>query len=291
MSVLIPTDLAIISVVHPSAVSGASYCDVRIGWTPGSRYIYAETAYSSNGGTTWVTSGPFVGSARSYSWSGCALNTTIAFKVRGYGDGAWSPYTDPLTTAVYADTEAETVSMTEAWAEGGSQSGGGPTAASDTEAETVTMTDTYIDAVISKTNIAYFIGSQTGNVYKYNATYHGDNGTTIPCRWESKEIDFTDAYPQYDGMWKCVDRIWLRYIDKDVVTVSVSLSVDNGSTWTTVSRSLGTGTGYIKETSFDFRKTGRFFKIRVEETSSDKDFQWTDMYLEGYPCGDYFSLT
>jgi hypothetical protein len=289
MSSLVPYGLQKVSVVYPSVGSGGTYADNTIHWHNASRALEVEADYSLDG-AAWTTflSAPI---CTSTTHTVSHPNAAIYYRVRNLlNTGEWSNYTDELTWSLWVDTMAEAVTMTEGYVSSGG-TGGGATAFTDSWAETVTMTDAWTDALVSATNIAYFIGTAAGAVHKYGSTWHGDNGTAITARWESKDINFNDQHPQLIGKNKTVDRVWLKYLDRDTVTVNVSLSADHGATWTTVSRSLGTGTGYPKESNFDFRKTGRMFRIRVEEASANKDFLWTGIEVEFGTAGDYFELS
>lgn len=284
-----PSGLTKVDVVYPSVSLGGTYADNTIRWTNATQAIEVEIQYSLDG-SSWIIVAS-VPRTSTYTHTISYPNQKIYYRIRNLLlEGEWSDYTDELSWSLWVDTVTETVSLAELYTESGG-SGSGPTAFTDTEAETVTMTDSYADALITKTNVAYFLGTATGAVHQYGSAYHGDNGTAISSRWESKEITFDDQAPQYIGKMKTVDRIWLRYMDRDTATFNVSLSTDKGATWTTVSRSLGTGANTAKEANFDFRKTGRMFRIRVEEASSNKDFHWTDMDVEWYPAGDYFEIS
>lgn len=118
--------------------------------------------------------------------------------------------------------------------------------------------------------------------------------TNVTCYFQSKDFDFSDQNPPFQNMTKTVDRVQLEYVDESASTpVSISLSVDGGLTWAgTASRTIGTGDGKTKVSDFWFLPiTGKFFRVKVESTSSAKAFCWTAVYLHYYVRGPHFEIT
>jgi len=57
--------------------------------------------------------------------------------------------------------------------------------------------------------------------------------------------------------------VYLDYVDVQECPVMVSISTDNGTTWTTSDQTLGSGEMTVKRARYDFPwVTGRFFVIR-----------------------------
>lgn len=118
--------------------------------------------------------------------------------------------------------------------------------------------------------------------------------TNMTCYIQSKDFDMSDQNPPFQNLNKTVDRVQLEYVDKASSTpVAISLSVDGGQTWAgTTSRNIGTGNGLTRVTDFWFLPiTGKMFRVKVESTSSSKDFVWTGAYLHYYTRGPFFEVT
>lgn len=112
--------------------------------------------------------------------------------------------------------------------------------------------------------------------------------------WTSKDFDMSDQNPPYQNMTKTIDRIQLEYVDESADTpVAMSISTDGGATWAaTTTRLLGTGDGRTKVSDFWFLPvTGKFFRVKLESTSTNKSFTWTGLFVHYYVRGDYFEVT
>lgn len=148
---------------------------------------------------------------------------------------------------------------------------------------TVTITGSSIQTA----DIPYLIMGD--DVYRVTET----PTTNMTCYLQSKDFDMSDQAPQFQNVFKTVDRVQLEYVDKDASTpVSVSLSTDGGQTWAgTSSRLLGTGSGLSRVADFWFLPiTGKMFRVQVESTSSTKRFVWTGAYLHYEGAGPYFEI-
>lgn len=118
--------------------------------------------------------------------------------------------------------------------------------------------------------------------------------TNLTCYFQSKDFDMSDQTPTYQDLFKTVDKVQLEYVDVSSSTpVAVSLSVDGGLTWAgTTTRTIGTGTKLTRVADFGFLPvTGKMFRIKVESTSSTKDFIWTGAYVHYYVRGGFFEVT
>lgn len=117
--------------------------------------------------------------------------------------------------------------------------------------------------------------------------------TNMTCYFESKDFDMSDQQPAFQNLTKIVDRVQLEYVDKSADTpVAISLSVNGGQTWAgTTSRIIGTGNGLTKVADFWFLPImGKMFRLKVESTSSTKDFVWTGAYFHYITGGPYFEI-
>lgn len=118
--------------------------------------------------------------------------------------------------------------------------------------------------------------------------------TNLTCYFQSKDFDCSDQEPKFQNLTKTVDRVQLEYVDESASTpVSISLSVDGGASWAgTTTRSIGAGNGLTKVADFWFLPvTGKFFRIKVESTSSSCLFTWTGAYMHYSVGGPYFEIT
>jgi len=159
-----------------------------------------------------------------------------------------------------------------------------------TETDTVTMLDSYETALIGGQNWMYYLGSAEGAIYPYHKNYRGDADADIEAYYQTKALDFADQYPQYIDTWKTVTRIYLDYIDLGECAITVSVSTDDGTTWTNSSRTLGNGSLTVKTARFDYiGVTGRFFSVKIANASNDRLFQITRLKVEFEPHSDWFS--
>lgn len=157
--------------------------------------------------------------------------------------------------------------------------------------DTITLTDIVIAGSTLKTNYGFYFGTVDGDIHRYSSTYDSDNGTAILVRWRSKETDFADQYPQYLDHMKWIDRVRLVYVDKDASTpVSVKVSTDGGTTWTTRSASVGTGSGAVKDHSFWFNVSGRYFQFEVESSSASTTLQWISLEPQFLATAEYWEV-
>jgi len=141
----------------------------------------------------------------------------------------------------------------------------------------------------------FYVGNDDGDIYKISDSYEAEGAVAIPAYWRSKQIDFTDQYEQFAGVWKTIDHITVIYRDIMASTpLSVSISDDGGVSWATKHTIVGTGDGKIKHRNFwlqdsDLCTSGDFFFI-LESTSSDKVFEWLQVIIWFIPGGPFFRL-
>lgn len=158
--------------------------------------------------------------------------------------------------------------------------------------DTITLTDYCIAGATLKTNYAFYLGTVDGDINLFSASYKGDGTTPIVTRWRSKETDFSDQYPQYLDDRKWIDRVRLVYVDKDASTpVTIKVSTDGGVNWTTSSATVGTGSGAVKDCSFWFNVSGRYFQFEVESASASELFKWISLEPQFHAAGEYWEVS
>ncbi len=121
-----------------------------------------------------------------------------------------------------------------------------------------------------------------------------DPATNLTCYFQSKDFDMSDQEPGFQNLTKTVDRVQLEYVDESSSTpTSVSISVNGGLTWAgTTTRNIGTGSGLAKVADFWFLPvTGKFFRIKIESTSSSTKFTWAGAYVHYITNGAHFEMS
>lgn len=144
-------------------------------------------------------------------------------------------------------------------------------------------------------NYGYYLADDDGNVYYFDVAYLGDNTKNIGCQWRSKNIDFSDQQPQYNGYWFTIDRVRLLYKDMTAdINIILHISNDGGETWDSSMRTIGEGDNIIKSADFFFydteKVTGQFFSFIIENPSADAEFVWTGLEIDAVVCGRHFEI-
>ena len=108
--------------------------------------------------------------------------------------------------------------------------------------------------------------------------------SSINAYWTSNPIEWEE------GKNATIDRVQLEYYDRySAVPVVISLSIDGGTTWSTSSSSVGTGSLIDKVADFYFSGvTGRNIILKVSSDDTDTSFTWTGIIVHYIPRGDYF---
>ena len=261
---------------HPTANS------VDLEWENDSNHTYTIVQYDNNG---WVTLYTLAASATTKTVS-VDNNTEYDFRIL---DGDLQP-TNTLTIGNWQDTETATATMSSSSSEDigytdtdtetitMSSSSGEVGTYSDTDTETLTVSDSATAAAVTplSTTFRYYYGSFEGKVYAESDELYSDDGTAIDAKWESKDLDFGDAFPEMNDRKKTVHKVRLVYVDKsNAASVEMGISTDGGTTWTTRNKSVGTGDGKTKNTEFFFMVTGVYFRFRIRNKSATDAFQWT----------------
>jgi len=142
-----------------------------------------------------------------------------------------------------------------------------------------------------RTDVEMFLGSGSGKVYAYSPSYLSDDGVAIGSIWQSKQTDLSDQHPEVADTWKNLWKVRLIYIDKTADTnVTVYVSTDGGTTWSSQMKTLGAGDETTKSADFYFMKTFEFLDVKIEHSSAANEFQWAGLYLYWTPAGEHFEL-
>ena len=126
--------------------------------------------------------------------------------------------------------------------------------------------------------------------------FESDAGSAIKAVWVSKALDFSDADSKLGDVFKTVDRVRLEYRDVSANTpVTIYISTDNGVTWVSESRTLGTGDGKVKTADFYFLDnesiTGLYFMFKIESESASTRFEWNSLKAFVKPRGEWFEVS
>lgn len=151
-----------------------------------------------------------------------------------------------------------------------------------TVSDTIIVSESAKSAQSLKANFGHYLGMEDKTVHLTDSSLLSDNGTAIVSAWETIETDL--------GMpdrFKTVHRASLKYVDMGVSTpMFLSVSNDGGRTWVTSTYFVGAGDGKTKSKFFGFVMTGKFFKFKIESSSTDKAFQIIGLDIDFQPCGE-----
>jgi len=187
-------------------------------------------------------------------------------------DIVWYPYGS--TTETFTVTESTSTSATLGVA----------------ATETVIMSDG-VGGIPAATNFRYYLGSYDGKVFLEHQAYYHDNDEAIPIHLITKVTDFSEEVPEAHNKYKTIYFVRLWYVDKTASTsVTVSVSNDEGTTWTTNTKTIGTGSELTKSVDFFYPISGHTFQFKVENDSGDKDFQWVGLEVYFEIGGEYFGI-
>lgn len=138
-----------------------------------------------------------------------------------------------------------------------------------------------------------YIGTDAATVHAFSETNYGDSGSNITSQYVTKRLDFTDQIPEARGRWIALYSINLIYVDRGEASVTVSISVDGGTTWTDSSATtIGTvgADKKVKSKLFFFTKNGQFFNFKVTHTSKTAIFQFIELEAELEVGAQYFNI-
>ena len=109
-----------------------------------------------------------------------------------------------------------------------------------------------------------------------------DNGTAITCQWESKDFDFELPF-----RIKQVLRVLIGYQSTTGISLSVSISVDEGVTWTTQTRTLTSSGAATERKFFDFTVSGQKVRVKIYFSSSTQSVKIGEVSVQYTDSGDY----
>ncbi len=273
-------------------------------WTNGETYDYVEVYYNESGGG-WSSMGTEAGDIE-FIMDSSAANVTTGYKVRGSTlEGGWSDFCDPAYITHWEDTVSDTLTVSDSVDSAQNFSDTvsetvtvsdevtGGFAFVDTITETVTVSDTVGSSASIRTDWGYFLGTDDGKVYEYSPDYYADVSTGITASWDSKVIRSQDVFgPSYTDYWMTIKKVRIIYVDHAASTEMIaSVTTDGGVTWTTQTKSNGTGALTTKSAYYYFNKTGQYFKMRVEFPSATTHFQLIGIEAFFEIRGEAFPIT
>jgi len=141
-------------------------------------------------------------------------------------------------------------------------------------------TDTWAAGAIPK--IQERFGTSTGLVMAFSESALNDNGTAITCQWESKDFDFELPF-----RIKQVLRVLIGYQSTTGISLSVSISVDEGVTWTTQTRTLTSSGAATERKFFDFTVSGQKVRVKIYFSSSTQSVKIGEVSVQYTDSGDY----
>ena len=123
-----------------------------------------------------------------------------------------------------------------------------------------------------------------------------DPETSMECYYRTKSLDYTDQFPELINQWTEIDHIDIVYRDINASTpLSVHLSNDDGVTWASKHTTIGNGDKKTKIEPFYFKDTavvfGKLFVVKIESTSSNKNFELLQIRIHIIPRGEYFKVS
>lgn len=140
------------------------------------------------------------------------------------------------------------------------------------------------------------VGDDNGNIY-LSGPISELSGTPVPCEcyWTSKVIDYGDQNQGVGDKFKWVHFVRLLYEDVSTsVPVTVYISHDGGTTWASVSKTIGAASNTPKYSDFWFstkpESHGQHHQFKVGSPAVTKDFVWTGLEVYYVPMGDAFAV-
>jgi len=147
------------------------------------------------------------------------------------------------------------------------------------------------EEALEDTEIGYFLGAYGGGVHEWSDSYKGDAGTAISAYWQSRDLDFDDQIEGMGGLYKTIEKVKLYFVDTNETDITLSVSTDDGLTWTDKTKTLGTGTNDPSEYIFDFWTTGHRFRFKIANSSASDNFQFVRLEAAVIPQGEYFVVS
>jgi len=112
-----------------------------------------------------------------------------------------------------------------------------------------------------------------------------DTSTTVDTGQDVETLVTTGDFFLGDGVHQAtISRIWLWYVERDAVTIDISISTDGGDSYaeTDTVDLLGASAGKLNVAQADVLYTGRAFRIKLQE-ATDADIELVKMIVEWEP--------
>ena len=295
----------------PSGITASSTArhTATVSWTLPDPNIgdTVELAVSSDAEPSWHIE-TLGGTDEEWYDTGLSDNDETHYKVRYYLNAAdqWSDWSEEVDVTAWYSLDTNTTAVTQAINQtvqspgvlannvieyaGCRESITSQSVMGTTDTNTTAVFDYNESSQTIKTNFAYYLCTLRGGVYEYSTSYKGDAGNIFPCIYESKDTDFGDQNPQLTDRNKTVWAIKLHYEDLEEATFTVGISTDGGATWTTVNKTVGSGTERAASTTFHFHVTGQRFKFRIQHGVADETFKLTGMEIEYEDAGEHWDV-
>lgn len=290
--------------------AGGSYSDIHTeSGSPGTPYLYSDTSAATNqhyyykftcnhSNTSNESDAPvlwtntYTDTANFSTWGGQNTHADMASTFSDTGSFSDS-YSEYKSGTAYEDSYSDTAAFSDSYSDIANETG--PYAYSDTFEDTLTFLDSYLGMQNLASDYAYYLGTSTGDVYTYSEDYYGDNGATVTSTYYTKMLDFADLYPQYSEHWKTIHKVRLIYIDNGAHSVTVKVSNDGGTTWSSSTRTVGTSSNVLHEADFFFTTQSHITDVHInfalEHTSSDATFQWLGMEIIADVGAEWFEIS
>jgi hypothetical protein len=289
----------------PTLNSVTAYPDsmmISLDWTNNDSYDVISIYESSDGGAYNLIKTYTDGSRQAHDRYSRSHNVTYGYKIKAKKGALWSDWSNELTRTLWADTFSASVTCTPSVSHGGTEAGVyfaevtcTPTAThqiivNHTATATVTCTPSASHSQSIHPDYAYYIGRADGDICLTSSSYQGDAGEAITATWVSKVTDFSDQFPDWADKYKCVYSVKLIYEDLEAVSVTMFISNDGGATWTSSTKSIGTGDGKTKAKEFFFMKHGQYFQFKIVHASASTSFKWLGLEIEVEEAGDFYAV-
>ena len=267
-----------------ATVNSAS--QVTLTWVDNSDNETGFEVYSGIAGAAYALLTTTAAEVETYVVTGLTASTPYWFKIRAVNAAANSEYSAQVSAftnqaaATLANTGHQDILIIDR-----------VSAEVTKHKDVTTITTVTVSDVLTST---FEIIATDAGTHKIDTT-HADNGYPISSYIRTKDLDFTDQYPDLAGMVKTVKKFRLLYEDVDASTpVTVYVSNDGGANWGICANTIGTGDGTTKYADFYFMNsdyvTGLNFTFKVESLSTTTDFLWLAFEIEFMVRGEAFNV-
>jgi len=275
----------------PTTLVGTADSDTQITltWNDNSDNESGFKVYMKYAGGSYSLITTTAANVETYAKTGLSASTKYYFYVRAYNSHITSGYSNVIALST---KNVDTV----------------PVTLYNTGHQDIYVIDTVGGLVVNPTPIVvvttvtesdvltrlYDIVCTDGAIHKFDTT-NADNGYPVSSYIRTKDLDFTDQFPDLAGKFKTIRKFRLIYEDIDASTpVTVYISNDGGNNWDTATATIGTGDGKVKVHDFYFMHSeyvsGMNFTFKVDCLSTTKTFLWLAFEIEFFERGEYFNV-